>query len=290
MAPSDKPPAPGPALPAAQPPPAEASFVGEVAAQRRGHDLLLTELCHPARRAFPHHAHRYAYLSLLLAGGYREQAAGRALVQRPLAVTFHPPDLEHRDEVAEGGVRLLCVEVGESWLGHLREEGPLALDLRALPGGEAVRLAVRLFRELRQWDEATSPLLAEGLAVELLARAASRARRRPVHERHPPAWLGRVEELLRATFHHPPGLERLAAEAGVHPVHLARTFRHFRGCTLGAYVQELRVRRVWAGAADPRLSLADLALEAGFADQSHCTRVFRQRTGVTPGALRRWLA
>lgn len=264
--------------------------MGEVATQRRGHDLLLTELRHPARRTFPHHAHRYAYLSLLLAGGYREQAAGRVLVQRPLTVAFHPPGLEHRDEVAEGGVRLLCVEVGERWLGRLREEGPLALDLHALPGGEAVRLAVRLFRELRQWEEATSPLLAEGLALELLAMAASRARRRPPRERHPPAWLGKVEEHLRATFHHPPGLERLAAEAGVHPVHLARTFRHFRGCTPGAYVQELRVRRVWAGAADPRLPLADLALEAGFADQSHCTRVFRQRTGVTPGALRRWLA
>ncbi len=286
MAPPDPSPAAGPLSPAA-PTPADSGFVGQVAARRRGDDLLLTELCHPARRTFPLHAHRHAYLSLLLAGGYREQTAGRALIQRPLAVTFHPPGLEHRDEVAEGGVRMLCVEVGERWLGRLREDGPLALDLHALPGGAAVRLAIRLFRELRQWDESASPLLAEGLALELLATA---AHRRPSRERQPPAWLGRVEELLRATFRHPPGLDRLAAEAGVHPVHLARTFRHFRGCTPGVYVQELRVRRVWAGAADPRLPLADLALEAGFADQSHCTRVFRQRTGLTPGALRRWLA
>jgi AraC-like DNA-binding protein len=34
----------------------------------------------------------------------------------------------------------------------------------------------------------------------------------------------------------------------------------------------------------------DLALEAGFADQSHCTRVFRRLVGVPPGAFRETLA
>lgn len=33
--------------------------------------------------------------------------------------------------------------------------------------------------------------------------------------------------------------------------------------------------------------LADLSLEAGFADQSHFTRQFRARTGFTPGSYRR---
>jgi AraC family transcriptional regulator len=81
-------------------------------------------------------------------------------------------------------------------------------------------------------------------------------------------------------------LERLAAEAGVHPVHLSRTFRRFRGRTLGDYLQELRVRHVCQGLADADRPLVDLSLDAGFTDQSHCTRVFKRLTGMTPGVFR----
>jgi len=40
---------------------------------------------------------------------------------------------------------------------------------------------------------------------------------------------------------------------------------------------------------DRRLSLSDLALVCGFADQSHLTRVFSRMVGVSPGAWRRAL-
>ena len=40
---------------------------------------------------------------------------------------------------------------------------------------------------------------------------------------------------------------------------------------------------------DDRLTLLDVALACGFADQSHLTRVFTRMVGVTPGAWRRAL-
>ena len=55
---------------------------------------------------------------------------------------------------------------------------------------------------------------------------------------------------------------------------------------LNELLQELRVRHVCERLADLEVPLADLALEAGFADQSHCTRVFKRLTGTTPGAWR----
>jgi len=38
---------------------------------------------------------------------------------------------------------------------------------------------------------------------------------------------------------------------------------------------------------DGRLSLSDVALSCGFADQSHFTRVFTKLTGLNPSAWRR---
>jgi AraC family transcriptional regulator len=47
------------------------------------------------------------------------------------------------------------------------------------------------------------------------------------------------------------------------------------------------LRLEWAAARlSEERSLAQIALEAGFADQSHFTRAFRRHFGVTPGRYR----
>lgn len=261
-------------------------FFGEVASRWRGTGLILTELCHATRRCLPGHGHEHAYFCLLLAGSYAEHVGRRSLAQRPMSVVFHPPGLDHRDEVGARGGHLFCLELDTGWIERLRQEaGGTDLDWRVLPGGEPLWLATRLYRELRSGDDC-SGMAVEGLTLELLAAA---ARSRQVSERRPPAWLGRVEALLHDGFRGSLSLDQLAAEAGVHPAHLSRTFRRFHRRTPADLIQELRVQHVCQGLTDADRPLSDLALEAGFADQSHCTRVFKQLTGMTPGAFRQSL-
>jgi AraC family transcriptional regulator len=98
-----------------------------------------------------------------------------------------------------------------------------------------------------------------------------------------------VEERLREESGKPPGLAQLAADAGVHPVHLARVFRRYRGESVGAYARRLKVQRVFEQLAEGERSLAEIAFDAGFTDQSHLTRVVGKVMGRPPGALRRLL-
>jgi AraC family transcriptional regulator len=56
---------------------------------------------------------------------------------------------------------------------------------------------------------------------------------------------------------------------------------------IGDYVQRLRVRWASAELCRPGARLADVAAAAGFADQSHLTRVFKRVTGATPSAFRK---
>ena len=82
-------------------------------------------------------------------------------------------------------------------------------------------------------------------------------------------------ELLRERTPRSPSLTELAAEAGVHPGHLARAFRQRFGLTVCQYSRSLRLE--WAAsqlAGDA--TLVEVALQAGFADQSHFTREFRR--------------
>jgi AraC family transcriptional regulator len=262
-------------------------FYGNVLAKQQGGGLLLSEVRHGGGRRLPAHAHELAYFCLLLEGAYREQVGARTYTYKPLSVMFHPPGLMHRDEVGDGGGRFFTVELEGRWPERLGECGAgapqMCLDAQ---GGELSWLAARLYREYRGADACTA-LAVEGLVLEMLAVA---ARAGAAFERRPPAWLKRATELLHAEFRESLTVNYLAAEVGVHPYHFSKTFRQFKRQTVGEYVHRLRVRYACGLLAEGERTLADVALAAGFADQSHFTRAFRRVTGMTPGTFRRTLA
>jgi AraC-like DNA-binding protein len=112
-----------------------------------------------------------------------------------------------------------------------------------------------------------------------------------VLSRRPPARVPSARVRLAAeTLHDDPRrgwtLPALAAHVGLHPSHLARAFRAAHGCTIGAYLRRLRLDAVARALALGEASIADLANEFGFADQSHCGRAFRRWLGTTPGLPR----
>lgn len=156
--------------------------------------------------------------------------------------------------------------------------------LHELRGRGFTWLACRLAAELRASD-AAAPLAAEGLALEILAATTREA---AIDRRvgRTPSWLSSAEELLRARVGDSVGLSELAAAVGVNAAHLARAFRARYGISVGEYGR--RVRLDWAVAemiGDDR-PIAEIATEAGFADQSHFTRLFRRHVGTTPARFR----
>jgi AraC family transcriptional regulator len=82
-------------------------------------------------------------------------------------------------------------------------------------------------------------------------------------------------------------LDELAALANLSAKHFARAFRQSTGIPPHRWLIERRIDRAKALLSSGDLSLAEIALACGFADQSHFTAAFRRGTGVTPGAYRR---
>lgn len=93
-----------------------------------------------------------------------------------------------------------------------------------------------------------------------------------------------IQEQLGADL----SLTRISDEVGLSPYHFLRVFKATFGTTPRKFVQE---RRLDAAAEalrrGGRRSIADIAIEHGFASQSHMTELMRVRFGVTPSALRR---
>jgi AraC-like DNA-binding protein len=94
-----------------------------------------------------------------------------------------------------------------------------------------------------------------------------------------------VREYIDAHFADNLTVDVLARQAGLSRVHLTRAFTKTFGVPPHVYLNMVRLRRA-QGALLKGQSLADAAVAAGFADQSHLNRRFRGSMGLSPGA---WL-
>jgi AraC family transcriptional regulator len=81
-------------------------------------------------------------------------------------------------------------------------------------------------------------------------------------------------------------LADLAGVACLSPCHFSRSFKQAVGVGPRRYVMERRIERTKVLMRRTRQPLASIALEVGFADQSHLTAIFRRETGMTPGGFR----
>ncbi len=97
----------------------------------------------------------------------------------------------------------------------------------------------------------------------------------------------RVKELIEANLSGELPLAMLAAECGLSVSHFSRAFRQSIGTSPHRWLLRRRVELAQDRLRDPKLSLSEVGLSCGFADQSHFTRVFTGLSGMSPGAWRR---
>jgi len=83
-------------------------------------------------------------------------------------------------------------------------------------------------------------------------------------------------------------MDELSAIAGVNPRHLLRTFRKYHGTTVANYIRQRQLQQAREAIATSKHPLAMVALDSGFADQSHFTRAFRKAYGETPAEYSRY--
>lgn len=260
---------------------------GEIVVHERIDGVAVTEAYHPPGMEVALHAHPVPCLTYVVSGTFEERVDGSRHRCAPGAVILKPTDAAHTNLYGDTGARSFVVEV-PGWIDEAFEDrgGPLSRCV-VFEEGPVVVLAARIYGEYLDAEE-LSGLAVEELLHELVARVDGDAVESsgPAPGSRAPAWLRRVYDRLRAEFRRKPALSELAAEAGVHPDHVSRSFRRYFGSTISHQVRRWRVeeaaRRIRAGDE----SLSAIALRAGFADQSHMTRQMKRHLGVTPGRLR----
>jgi AraC family transcriptional regulator len=227
----------------------------------------------------PMHEHGDPYLCLVAAGAYRQRSGGREAECTRGSLLVHPQGHRHANCFSPHGARCLNLFLSTSLCSE-ESVNRLFADHRLLHLPDSGNLLVRIERELTTSD-AAAELALQAAVLDLVAQTCR------LDEHALPRWMAQVMARLHDDPLMSPSLGELAKLADVHPAHLARTFRRVHGVSVGEYLRNLRVGLARQALRDRQLSIADIATQAGFTDQSHFAKVFRRQTGQTPSDFRR---
>lgn len=227
----------------------------------------------PSRTVVAEHAHSWPMISLYVMGEYRNVTEhGERDIAGP-SMVFYGASVAHRNVVGASGFEQIEIEFDPAWLGAcalpsaefvLRIGGPCAALARAIAAACQVRVSEVDFRA----------------ALRRLLSTAQRQRAAQAG-----AWIGDLTARLRADPSRRIG--DLAHDVGRSPAWIGPAYRRWNGEGLQEAAARFRVERAALRLRESDQSLAAVAAEAGFCDQSHMNRTFRRILGRSPTAIRR---
>jgi AraC family transcriptional regulator len=245
--------------------------------------LTLTETLHAPGSRIPSHIHDTPSICLTLAGEAVEIVDDTRIVARPGGVIMRGARVKHANEFGAVPHRSFMIELDKKWLGTCRHLLRLFEGYQYFPSGPVSALALRICHESRVKDT-VAPIIVEGLMLEMLGHASRSLVKPPARLPH---WLTQARDLLHGRFNDSLNLIEIANTVGVHPTHLARSFKKHYQMTVGEYLRRLRLDWATRQLSETEDSIAEIASAAGFYDQSHFSHLFKEHTGFTPAEFRK---
>jgi AraC family transcriptional regulator len=247
----------------------------------------VTRVRFPPLLKLPLHTHERATVAVILTGSFDGLMRSSSHSCPAASVLTEPAGEPHGNLFERAGADVLTIQPDPARLELLEPFAPALGEVGCIRDLVVAALGQRVAAELRAPDEVT-PLAVEGLILEMLALTA-RLRSSPelAGVRRPPRWLAEARDLLHDRRGERLLVADVAGAVGVHPVHLARTFRLHYGTPVGTYLRSLRLAWAAGRLTDTGDDIAQIALAAGFFDQSHFTRTFKRQFGLTPLAYRK---
>ena len=238
---------------------------------------MVTDFPHAITRTYVPHYHDNPIISLVLQGGNSERRGQQVYECLPGQLVFYNSGEVHQTICKVYPSRCINLEFDLQFLRqHQVSENVISRNIRC--NLDAKFLMVSMCRELLVRNSYTTT----SIQMLLLGLVAESAR---LNFPGKPAWVKTVIEILNDRWNDTVSLQELSLATGVHPVTISRYFPRYFSCTLGEYTRKLKIDRSIALLRHADLSLTDVALACGFADQSHFTRSFKAITGFLPKQL-----
>jgi AraC family transcriptional regulator len=245
----------------------------------------------------PEHRHPVHFITLQTSGNIRTrwQSDGRvrAESQSPGTICVLPRGSLHRHEWSDTSSRVI-VTLEPAFLAQATDDTAHKPDVElqerwGLKDPHIAAVLMALHADAKDGHPAGvlyGETLATALAVYLTRRlSVTQIKSSPPRDGLAGYRLRRVLDYIDENVSGDLRLAALASAAGMSPHHFAELFRKSVGESPHQFVMRRRVERAKRALRGSEASLAQIALNAGFVDQSHFSKVFRKLAGVSP---RKW--
>lgn len=241
---------------------------------------------HILRHSFEPHTHEAYGLGAITQGvGRFRWRGGEHLAPRATLMLMNPEDIHTGEAATEDAWGYRMVYLDEAVLSELYGGPAWRFDAAVAHDAESASRAAALMATLWQ---AREPLAFDSALLELVQGLSRHAHRAPTLRDGAAPRFAPVLDFMRAHLDESLDTERLAAVAGLSPFHFLRSFKAQHHATPQQALMALRLheakRQLAAGQAP-----AQVAAAVGLTDQSHLTRSFARRYGVTPARYQQQL-
>ncbi len=260
--------------------------------------LTFIHYCHPPHETMEHRLLQHSLVitdpkscfkaERRLDGKFRQYAHGNGRVDIIPAFLNHSTNW---DREVEFSVIAICPTLLNRATQGLRQREIELIPQFSIDDPVIRQLAIALKTEI-QTGCLSGRLYGEALGTALATRLASNyAASKPslVFKANglPPSQLNRVIDYMKANLAQDLSISDLATLTGMSESHFSRSFKQSTGIPPYRYLMQQRVERAKQLLEDQSITISTIALDCGFANQTHLTKFFRQMTGLTPKAYRK---
>ena len=240
---------------------------------------------------YSRHSHAHFSIGAITAGRstyVHEQSSFE--VAAGTVVLMNPEDVHACNPIDDQPWSYLMLYVETPWLTDLQHQLGFSAELEFRRFTDTHLNDARLFRDLNGLygvlvDDQQDVLCKQSAAVEFFSDL--QLRLNPIEQplREPNCKLERAADFIRQHCTDLLSLDDICAAAELSPSYLIRAFKQHYGMTPHAFLVNQRIQFARERLRRGQL-IADVALEAGFADQAHFQRAFKQHLAATPGQYR----
>ena len=239
---------------------------------------------------FPPHTHETYVVGAIVSGLHVYNIEGSLVRAGVGDLCFINPGEVHDTVLQKGGYSYRVIYPRTSLLQTIIEMATGRQACAPQFNGPVIRdeaLATRFLRAHEALESGAEPLAVDEALTAVLLDMIDRhgGGLRAVAAGHEPVAVRRAKEYLAGHVDEQVELEVLARAAGLSPFHLIRVFHKATGLTPHNWLLDRRVHLA-CNLLREGLSATHVAARCGFSDQSHLSRVFKSRLGVTPGTYR----
>ncbi|MBK5511579.1 AraC family transcriptional regulator [Pseudomonas sp. TH15] len=240
---------------------------------------------------YARHSHAHFSIGAITAGRstyVHEQSEFQ--VSTGTVVLMNPGDVHACNPIDDQPWSYLMLYVETPWLTDLQHQSGFAEDVQFRRFSATHLQDVGLFRELIALydvlvDDQQDVLRKQSTAVEFFSDLQLRLNPSDQPLREPNFKLERAADYIREHCTDLLSLDDICTAAQLSPSYLIRAFKQHYGMTPHAFLVNQRIQFARERLRHGQL-IADVALEAGFADQAHFQRAFKQHLAATPGQYR----